>query len=62
MLKKLFAPIMLRFWQTQELLESLDVLNRSQFNPSFQRGLIREREQDKLLIARELIRRKVIFW
>lgn len=61
MFRKLIAPIRLRFHSTESLLDALDMLERSYTGP---KSSIPKAELERALcvIARELIRRKVIFW
>lgn len=59
MFRRFIAPIVLRFKETDGLIAAMDMLKRGR-----DRHVVSKDEIDKamLLIARELIRRKVIFW
>ncbi len=59
--RKLIAPITLRFRSTDALLAAMDMLERSHNNPKSSVSNA-ELESAMIIIARELIRRKVIFW
>jgi hypothetical protein len=59
--RKLIAPIVLRFKDTDSLLDAMDMLERSYCNPKSTVSKA-ELEFGMRVIARELIRRKVIFW
>ncbi len=60
-MRKFFAPIVLRFKDTDALLDTMDFFNRFEdkdLDPDL-RELV---EQGSMQVARELIRRKVRFW
>lgn len=59
MFRRLIAPIVLRFKDTDGLIAAMDLLERGR-----DRHVLSKVEIDTamLLIARELIRRKVVFW
>ena len=59
MFRRFIAPIALRFKETNGLIAAMDMLERGR-----DRHVVSRTEIDTamLLIARELIRRKVIFW
>ena len=61
MLRKLFAPIVLRFHSTESLLAALDMVERSYTG---QKSSVSEAELEFALrvIGRERLRREVIFW
>ena len=59
--RKLIAPIVLRFKDTDSLIAAMDMLERSHSNPKSPVSNA-ELESAMIVIARELIRRKVIFW
>jgi hypothetical protein len=59
--RRLIAPIVLRFKGTDSLLAAMDMLERSHNNPKSPVSKA-ELESAMIIIARELIRRKVIFW
>ncbi len=61
MVRKLIAPITLRFKSTDGLLAAMDMLERSYGNPKLPVSKA-ELESAMLVLARELIRRKVVFW
>lgn len=59
MFRRFIAPIVLRFKETDGLIAAMDLLERGR-----DRGAVSKAEIDRamLVIARELIRRKVVFW
>ena len=59
MFRRLIAPFLLRFKDTDGLIEALTFLERGR-----DRHVVSQAEIDTamLLIARELIRRRVVFW
>jgi hypothetical protein len=59
--RRLFAPITLRFQSIDSMLSAMDLLERSYRNPKCTVSKV-ELETAMFLIARELIRRKVVFW
>jgi len=59
--RKLVAPIVLRFKDTDSLIAAMDLLERSHSNPKSPVSKA-ELESAMIIIARELIRRKVVFW
>lgn len=59
--RTLIAPIKLRFKSTDGLLAAMDMLERSYGNPKSPVSKA-ELESAMLVLARELIRRKVVFW
>ena len=60
-MRKFFAPIILRFRDTDALLDTMDFFNR--FDDVDLEPRLREIvERGSMLVARELIRRKVRFW
>ncbi len=59
--RKLIAPITLRFKSTDGLLAAMNMLERGHSNPKCTVSKA-ELESAMLALARELIRRKVIFW
>ena len=59
--RKLIAPITLRFKSTEGLLDAMDMLEYSYGSPKSPVSKA-ELESAMFLIARELIRRKVVFW
>ncbi len=61
MFRMMFAPIVLRFKDTDSLQAAMDLLERGYNNPKSTVSKA-EIEQAMLVIARELIRRKVVFW
>jgi hypothetical protein len=61
MFRKLMTPIMLRFQSTPALLDALNLLERGYTNPKCTVART-ELEFGMCVIARELLRRKVIFW
>ncbi len=61
MLRRLLAPIVLRFKDTDSLQAAMDLLERSYRNPKCTVSNV-EIEQAMLVIGRELIRRKIVFW
>ncbi len=61
MLRRLFTPFALRFQPTDSLQAALDLLERSYHNPKCTVSKV-EIEQAMLVIGRELIRRKIVFW
>jgi len=61
MVRKLVAPITLRFKSTDDLLAAMDMIDYSYGNPKSPVSKS-ELESAMLVIARELIRRKVVFW
>ena len=61
MLRRLFTPIALRFQPTDSMIDAMDLLERSYRNPKCTVSKV-EIEQAMLVIGRELIRRKIVFW
>jgi hypothetical protein len=61
MLRKLFAPIRVRFFKDDELLAALDMVERGYSNPKCEVDK-KELERMMIILGRELIRRKVVFW
>ena len=61
MIRRLIAPIVLRFHSTDALLDALDLLERGYGNPKCTVHKV-ELEYGMRVIGRELLRRKVIFW
>lgn len=61
MIRRLIAPIVLRFHSTDALLEALDLVERGYSNPKCTVHKV-ELKRAMCVIARELLRRKVIFW
>jgi hypothetical protein len=61
MLRKWFAPITVRFFKTDALLATLDMVEQGYNNPECEVPR-KEIERVMLVLGRELIRRKVIFW
>ena len=59
--RKMIAPITLRFKSTDGLLAAMNMLEYSYDNPKSSVSKV-ELESAMLLLARELIRRKVVFW
>jgi hypothetical protein len=61
MIRRLIAPLALRFKDTDSLIAAMDMLERgyNRSNPPVSKV---ELERAMLLIARELIRRRVVFW
>jgi hypothetical protein len=60
-MRKFFAPIVLRFKDTDALLDTMDFFN--QFEDKDLEPDLRELvERGSMQVARELIRRKVRFW
>lgn len=62
MFRRLIAPIVLRFHSTEALLDALDLVERGYRSPKFEESSKKELEYGMRVIAKELIRRKVIFW
>lgn len=60
-LRKLFAPVIVRFSKTDALIDALDMVERGYINPKCEVPR-EELERMLLVLGRELIRRKVIFW
>ena len=61
MLRRIIAPLVLRFKDTDALLDALELLERGYRNPKCSVNKV-ELERGMRVIAKELIRRKVIFW
>ena len=61
MFRKLIAPIVLRFKDTDSLISAMVMLERGYRNPKSTVPKA-ELEFGMRVIARELLRRKVIFW
>lgn len=62
MFRKLIAPIVIRFQPTDGLLDAIDMLEYGYRSPKYEQISKKEFERVMLVIARELVRRKVIFW
>lgn len=62
MFRRLIAPIVIRFQPTEGLLDAMDLLERGYRSPKYEESSKKELERCMRLIAKELIRRKVIFW
>ena len=62
MFRRLIAPIVLRFHSTDGLLAAMDMLERAYRSPKYEESSKKELERGMRVIAKELIRRKVIFW
>lgn len=61
MLRRIIAPLVLRFKDTDSLLDAMDLLERGYRNPKCTVSKV-ELERAMRVIAKELLRRKVIFW
>lgn len=61
MFRKLIAPFMVRFYEDDELIGTLEVVQRGYENPKCEVPK-EELERVMLVLAKELIRRKIIFW
>jgi hypothetical protein len=63
LIRKLIAPIALRFKDTDSLIEAMHLLERGKLVPKQKGGVpLTTIDDAMLIIARELIRRKVVFW
>ena len=60
--RRIFAPIALRFQDTDALLDALDVLGRARDAKNLRPDLRTTANQGEIMIARELVRRNVCFW
>jgi broad-specificity NMP kinase len=62
LIRRIIAPIVLRFQPTDSLYAAMDLLERGYRSPKIQENSKAELEFGMRVIARELIRRKEIFW
>jgi hypothetical protein len=60
-MRKFFAPIVLRFKDTDSLLDTLDFFDQFE-DKDLETDLRKLVDDGSMLVARELIRRKVRFW
>jgi len=60
-MRQLFAPIILRFKDTDALLDTMDFFNRFE-DVELEPRLRKLVERGEMQVARELIRRNVRFW
>ena len=60
-MRQFFAPIILRFKDTDALLDTMDFFNRFE-DVELEPRLRKLVERGEMQVARELIRRKVRFW
>jgi hypothetical protein len=60
-MRKFFAPIVLRFKDTDALLDTMDFFDQFE-DKDLETDLRKLVDDGSMLVARELIRRKVRFW
>lgn len=62
LIRRLIAPIVIRFQPTDGLYEAMALLERGYRSPKFEESSKDELKYAMRVIAKELIRRKEIFW